>query len=300
MPVSLPDRCLRFVARLSLLEHHNIRNGVMKVYTNVSLLRSFYSTYVKPVSTRLGLHEYLREIYWTVKIFRNRSVEQSVDGTTVQFGVNNKSEFLRFKDLGGERAIIEGLLSELQRDDVVFDVGANVGTYTCFLSQKIPASQIIAFEPHPTNLDGLRSNLRRNDSDATIIEKALADSEGTAELEVVSSDVGEGKHSLATDEASETIEIELATGDRLVDDGAAPQPTIVKVDVEGAEGRVLAGLKTVLSRPSCRLCYVEVHPNRLQEYGDTESDIVTELEDRGFDVAKLRQRGSEYFLKAKK
>lgn len=175
-----------------------------------------------------------------------------------------------------------------------------MGTYTCFISQKAPASQIIAFEPHPTNLDGLQSNLRLNNRDAITIEKALADSVGTAELELASPDVGEGKHSLATGKASETIEIKLTTGDRLVENGSVPQPTILKVDVEGAEGRVFAGMHSILSRSACRICYVEVHPDRLKEYSDTESDIVTTLEDCGFDVARLSYRGSEYFLKGKK
>ncbi|WP_049892015.1 FkbM family methyltransferase [Haloquadratum walsbyi] len=233
-------------------------------------------------------------------MFRNQTIEKTIKRETVKFNINNKREFLRFSNLGGERAIIEDLLSELQSDDVVFDVGANVGTYTCFISQKAPASQIIAFEPHPTNLDGLQSNLRLNNRDAITIEKALADSVGTAELEVASPDIGEGKHSLATGKASETIEIKLTTGDRLVENGSVPQPTILKVDVEGAEGRVFAGMHSILSRSACRICYVEVHPDRLKEYSDTESDIVTTLEDCGFDVARLSYRGSEYFLKGKK
>jgi FkbM family methyltransferase len=217
----------------------------------------------------------------------------------VQFGVNNRSELLRFRNLGGERAIIKDLLSEIKLDDIVFDVGANVGTYTCFVAQRVTGSQVIAFEPHPTNLAGLRSNLRRND-DAVIIEKALADLEGNAELEVVSYDIGEGKHSLVTDSPSETIEIEVSTGDRLVEDGTIPNPTVVKIDVEGSEGRVLEGLKTSLSRPACRLCYVEIHPDRLPDYGDSTESIVSMLEDCGFSVTELHQRGSEYFLKGEK
>lgn len=266
----------------------------------MSLLSSLYLSYIKPVSIRLGIHEYFRNIYWKVKVLQNQTIEKSIEGETIHFDINNRTEFLRLQNLGGERAIVEDLLSELQSDDVVFDVGANVGTYACFISQEVPASQTVVFEPHPANLDGLRSNLTLNDTDAVIIEKALADSVGTAELEVASPDVGEGKHSLATGEASETIEIKLTTGDRLVENGSVPQPTILKVDVEGAEGRVFAGMHSVLSRSACRLCYVEVHPDRLKEYSDTESDIVTTLEDCGFDVAKLSYRGSEYFLKGKK
>jgi len=268
--------------------------------SNVSLLRSLYSSYVKPVSTRVGVHGYLRALFWKVKIARTQTIEQTVHGITVQFEVNNKSEFLRFQELGGERAIIEDLVSEIRSDDIVFDVGANVGTYTCFLSQRLSDSQVIAFEPHPINLDGLRANLERNGADAVIIEQALTDTDGTAELEVVSPDIGEGKHSLATDIASETIEIELASGDKLVADGTVSQPSIVKVDVEGAENRVLQGLKSTLLQRLCRLCYVEVHPDRLSDYGDNEREVESVLEECGFEVTKLQRRGSEYFLKAKK
>jgi len=266
----------------------------------VSRFRSLYESHLKPLSTRIGVHEYFRDVYWSAKLYRNQTVSQTIGDTTVLFGVNNRSEFLRFRDLGGERTVIEDLLSEVKRDDVVFDIGANVGTYTCFVAKQISAAHVVAFEPHPANLKGLRSNLRRNDSDAVIVKKALADSGGVAELEVVSSKIGEGKHSLATDNGSETIEVEMRTGDELVEAEAIPQPSIVKVDVEGAEGRVLEGLEDSLSRPACRLCYVEVHASRLPDYGDTEVGIVSTLEDCGFEVSEIYHRGSEFYLKGQK
>src|SRR5690348_12538159 len=48
--------------------------------------------------------------------------------------------------------------------NMVVDVGANIGLYSCIAADRAPASaKIIAFEPVPENLRYLRRNLEEND-----------------------------------------------------------------------------------------------------------------------------------------
>lgn len=261
--------------------------------------KSIYSAYAKPVTKRLGVHGKLRDLYWRIKIARHPVEQKTIGDTTVQFNITNRTEYARHRDLGGEGPIIEDLLSELEPDDVVYDIGANVGTYTCFLSERLQPDQVVAFEPHPTNLASLRSNLGLNNTDAIVIKQALSDTNGTAELRVASQDKGEGKHSLAIDSDEETITVELAPGDQLIESGEIPAPTILKIDVEGAEYQVLQGLEQALQSDLCRLIYVEVHPNPLSDYDSSPEEIEGLLESINYNVTTLQnQNRSEYFVKA--
>jgi len=195
-----------------------------------------------------------------------------------------------------ESDVIETLLDDVKADDVFYDVGANVGLYTCFLSQVV--DETVAFEPHPKNLQRLKENIELNDlSNVYVRSEALSDADGTAELAVKGASVaGEGTHSLATGAENRSVEIETARGDSLDD---VPPPDVVKIDVEGAELNVLRGLERSLA--DCRLCYVEVHPDRIGKYGGTANDVREFLSDLEFDVESIYEReDEEYFLKAQR
>lgn len=285
-------------------------------------IRTLYASVLEPLARRIGLHDPVAALYWRLQFERGPSVvSHEVAGTTARFRATTVEEARRFRGLRDERPVIADLLGALGPSDVVFDVGANVGAYTCFVAQRLPPDQVVAFEPHPANVTGLRANLARNDVDATIEERALSDASGAGELAVQSHDAGAGEHALATGEAParadgrgdgrgddsgdgrnehdarETMPIELAAGDDLVASGAVPPPTVLKVDVEGAELRVLEGLAETLEGPSVRRVYVEVHPDRLHEYGDREADVAAFLRERGFEVDRFADRGEEYFLR---
>ena len=263
--------------------------------------KSIYSTYVKPVTERLGIHGKFRDQYWRMKMARHPVEQKTIGDTTVQFNITSRTEYARHRNLGGEGPIIEDLLSELEPDDVVYDIGANVGMYTCFFSECLQPNQVVAFEPHPSNLASLRSNLELNNTDAIVIERALSNTNGTAELKVASQERGEGKHSLAIDSDEETITVELAAGDQLIESGEIPAPTVLKIDVEGAEYQVLQGLEQTLQSDLCRLIYVEVHPKHLNCYDTSPKDVEKLLKGPNYNVNPLQnQNRSEYFVKATK
>lgn len=60
------------------------------------------------------------------------------------------------------------MLQTLESDDVFYDIGANVGTYTCFAGQVVDDGNVIAFEPHPANVDRLRENAEPNEIDVGV------------------------------------------------------------------------------------------------------------------------------------
>jgi len=74
-----------------------------------------------------------------------------------------------------EGVLLRDILQEIESDDTVADVGANIGVYTCFGATEATEGEVIAFEPYPPNVELIRQNLRQNDLSATVLDLALAD-----------------------------------------------------------------------------------------------------------------------------
>lgn len=263
------------------------------------LRESVYRGPVKALVVSLGLEPLLRSLYSSVlSVVSGYSVvSREVSGVSASFHVSTGMEVQRFRNLMDEAYVIESVLDHVSEDDVFYDVGANVGLYTCFVSQV--SADTVAFEPHPENRERLRDNVELNElSNVTIRREALSDSDGVAELEVAGTGVaGEGTHSLVTDDKTDgALEVEEARTDSLVDE--LPTPDVVKIDVEGAELQVLRGMKEMLA--DCRVVYTEVHPDRLQRRGGSEDEVVELLERAGLSVEKLESRGQEAFLRAER
>jgi FkbM family methyltransferase len=209
-----------------------------------------------------------------------------------------------------ERDIIESVLSDIESDDVFYDVGAHVGVYSCLIGSVLSEGEVVAFEPHPKNVKKLRENIGRNDIPADIHQAALSNEEGEISMSVaVDSDTTSPTHNLIElnenvkqygEGSAEQISIETTRGDKLVSNGKIPRPTVIKVDVEGAEFDVLTGLKNSLADESCRVVYCEVHRNHLPKFGASESELHDLLEDCGFTIEKIQDNGTKYHIRAYK
>ncbi|ELZ98020.1 hypothetical protein C440_02193 [Haloferax mucosum ATCC BAA-1512] len=183
-----------------------------------------------------------------------------------------------------ERRVLEHLLADVRTDDVFFDIGANIGIYSCLVGRLLDGGAVVPFEPYPPNVRRLRVNLAANGLSPTIIERPLAATAGDATLSVHDTvgpgaqhaTLGRGYH---TSPIEARLDVESVTGDALVADGEIPGPTIVKIDVQGTEDDVLSGLERALGSDACRRVYVETHDNL--------DDIARRLGTMGFAVETI-------------
>lgn len=113
--------------------------------------------------------------------FNGSPVTRTIDGTTASFAVSSPKEYARASTIHGERPVVADVLQTIESDDVFYDVGANVGTYTCFAGQVVDDGNVIAFEPHPANVDRLRENASLNDVQAEVRPVALSNERGPTE-----------------------------------------------------------------------------------------------------------------------
>lgn len=201
----------------------------------------------------------LKWLYYRNKSYFIASIENIEAKFTIDSRYNLRWTKLR---IDGEKDTISNLISELNDDDVFYDIGANTGVYTCFALNK-PCKEVIAFEPYPPNVRSLRKNITLNDGNATIMQIGLSNIEGTDTLSVPEEETpGCGNPSIMNQKSKKSIEIDIKRGDNLIEEGKIPQPNIIKLDVEGAELMVLKGLEKAISKVECRTIYCEVHEKK--------------------------------------
>ncbi|HEX8145379.1 MAG TPA: FkbM family methyltransferase [Pyrinomonadaceae bacterium] len=133
------------------------------------------------------------------------------------------------------------------RDDTVFDVGANVGQRTQIFSQL--CRRVVAIEPQAQCVRHLRSRFMFS-KNVTIEHLALGEREGEAviresdshTISSMSSRFIEtvGKARFKDSSWEREVKVEMKTLDQLIEKHGLPK--FIKIDVEGYEAQVLAGL----------------------------------------------------------
>jgi FkbM family methyltransferase len=170
--------------------------------------------------------------------------------------------------------------------DVLIDVGANVGMYTVWAA-RTRGVRVFAFEPEAQNYALLNRNILLNDigDRAKAFCLALSDAAGLSELHLSEVMIGGSCHSLGeqVDFKHEPMRPAFSQGcvaarlDDLVASGAVPQPTHLKIDVDGFEPKVVHGAAQVVRDPRLRSLLVELNQN----LGDHRA-LVAELNALGF------------------
>lgn len=249
------------------------------------------------------LRERTRDAYWRLR--GTRTVARGGVTATFPTATMDEARTLR-RLLSLESSMLEDLLAELREDDVFYDVGSFTGLYTCFAVNALPDENVVTFEPNPSNLERLRRNVAYNGS-PRIREMVLSDASGTVEFDnpTRARDDWGARGSIAPEASDEAITVEARSGDELVERGELPAPTVVKIDVEGAELLVIGGMADALASDRCRLVYCEVHRESderrsVESYGSTPADVERRLESLGFATERLDDREAEFFLKGSK
>ncbi|GAB6041427.1 FkbM family methyltransferase [Endothiovibrio diazotrophicus] len=173
------------------------------------------------------------------------NLQRFIDWSVYYYGAYARHELTLLGDL------IDRLEKRLGRRIVAYDIGANVGHHTLFLAGR--CRQVVAFEPLPQNVALIEEKIARNDlENVTVVETALGDSDREATIHYPDSRrfANTGTASLLADyNANNTCErrVRVQRCDALVERDSLPPPDLVKIDVEGFEPAVLAGMAGTLA-----------------------------------------------------
>tara|TARA_X000000950_G_scaffold289243_1_gene411156 strand:+ start:261 stop:1181 length:921 start_codon:yes stop_codon:yes gene_type:complete len=172
----------------------------------------------------------------------------------------------------------------LDNVSVIFDVGANFGEISLFLSKMYPSSKIYAVEPSRKNLIKLRENIKLNffdTSNINIIETAVCNFEGKIKI---TSSYG-SQNTIMLDPKNnrqinkhnqnfidETEEVNATTLKKICEENEINEIDFIKIDIEGSEPLLTNDIKEL--RP--KLIYMEISDKNTS---DSYQKMLTSLKD---------------------
>lgn len=169
---------------------------------------------------------------------------------------------------------------------VIADIGANMGYYSLIAAKLVGGrGKVYAFEPDPTNYDLLVANIHANNFTNIIpIQRVVSNKAETVKLFL---DRGNsGAHTLCESniqtDRSGFVEVEAITLDAYFNGEGNSRVDFIKMDVQGAEGRVIEKAHEILKRNNLKIL-MEFWPQGLRNMGTDPAELLETL--RGYDFS---------------
>lgn len=140
------------------------------------------------------------------------------------------------------------LLRAASGNGVFVDVGANIGAFTVPLAKQLNCGTVVAIEASPTVYPYLARNIELNDLRNVRLHHCAAldhDLDTVAFYEASKDHFGMG--ALAAQFSGKAVSVTARTLDSILAEDGIDKVDILKVDVEGFEGRVFAGAMKLLT-----------------------------------------------------
>ena len=237
---------------------------------------SFRRALLDTLTKSIGVERLIQSLH---RVFFEK--EYQINGIRFKVSMTNRMEKWRWDQLVSRRKepeTLEWIEKSLSKDDVYFDIGANIGNYTVYAGKCHPGLRIFAFEPEPASFIQLSRNILLNDLTAVAFLTPLSDQAEPSMLYMQYSflgGAGQAHHQFGrtVDQEGEEFRpahffgIHSCTVDQLVGKGLVPPPNFIKIDVDGIEDKVLGGMRSTLASEKLRgvLCEISGTEAKVEE-----------------------------------
>lgn len=177
-----------------------------------------------------------------------------------------------------------------EESHVAIDLGANIGYYTMLLAKAIgpdDGGRVLAFEPELRHFIMLQRNLVYNRiNNVSAFRTAVSDHCGTVELHLNERNLGDHRiWSVNTDRKK--VLCQCVSLDQFLPTDLCEVPLLIKMDIQGAEGLALWGMRDLLRRAGHIALFTEYWPWGLAMSGVTPRQFDDTLHSLGFRVSKI-------------
>jgi len=190
----------------------------------------------------------------------------------VKVTVNDYQMYINPKDKGISKELYlyggreffstEFMKNYISKDDVVIDIGANIGYYALLEGKLARKGEIYCVEPVPANVHLLKKNIELNNcKNISVFQYAIGDFNGKSKIYIYdkcnwSSFIRNPKGNIV-----EEIEVPVMTLDTFVKKHVHRNPTLIRMDVEGYEYNILKGASETLRKSTKLKLAIEMHPH---------------------------------------
>ena len=243
------------------------------------------SLYYELIETRLGHVRGITRIGMTiVKIgmifsgeFRSGSYYLNIKNKEVALVDSKELIHLTRKEFD----LISNYIDSIDQESVVYDIGSYHGLHTVIGSV---ADKVYSFEPSPANLKKLNKNIELN-SGIELVERAVWDKEEEIKIKE------QGPSSSVNQEGISKDSISL---DSFVFKNGNTPPNVIKIDVEGAEYKVLQGAEKLL-KEYLPVLILEVHKEEeIERFGGSKQNLENFLSELGYEKRKSSENHREH------
>lgn len=209
------------------------------------------------------------------------------NGLTAEVDFRELSAFGCLNTFMGERSqesgLIEAITSKLTPESIFWDIGANAGLLSAQIAARISVREHHYFEPNPRIHRWAQVSMAHLPN-AIGHTFAVSRATGTATLSLPRNRSAYGSLESHLSGDVERFEVETVSGDELLYERGYRPPDVIKIDTEGHEVEVLAGMSRIIR---------EHHPVVFFEHIELHDDQVTALVPNGYSLGTVNDDTGE-------
>jgi len=238
---------------------------------------------------RCNLMKYMKNL-----LYFNRTITISSRSQSIRFRVHSRFEENLFRNHEENNLLI--MLSEkLRPNDIIYDVGSHAGYHSIFLASQLGnEGMVFAFEPNPNVFKYLMKNISLNRGlKIYAFQVAITDKVGKASLSF--GEVYDRSARLGVEANWNVTEVETYSIDEFAK-RKVHNPTVMKIDVEGAEDLVIKGALNSLKNGDVRVILLELHPTILNGGEKNANELRNTITDCGFTETFVQPRRQQIHI----
>jgi len=218
----------------------------------------------------------------------------------IKYDASYKTPWMRAERLlTKEPDTIHWIKELMVEGDILFDIGANIGTYSVYAASL--GVKVFAFEPESGSYAILNKNIKINSFDKSIkaLNLALNDKNIISELNISDFQPGKSSHSFQNpiDQNGKKYVPEFKQScigyrlDCLISDFNLPVPNHIKIDVDGNEQKVIDGFGEIFNDKRLKSIMVEINMENEEQY-----DFIDLILSNGFEQIDVDEYVNQQYL----
>lgn len=195
-----------------------------------------------------------------------------------------------------ERLTARLIANMVRTSDIFVDVGAHSGFFSLLAVNSNPDVRVIALEPTPFTFDVLKRNAETNSSSSKfdVYQAAVSRLSGTKTFTISGASDSCSFYEHPNAASIDKLEVRTIALDELLREHFRSR-VVIKIDTDGHELEVLAGMTETIKFCDDLRLIIEFNPKMQRKAGYQPSELLQDLDRRGFDLFVIDDDREQYF-----